>query len=439
MTRARNTSTNKIEFSHDLERFKSRTNLPKYCCPNNLCRSEAFPWAIGSDKRTPHFQYRNGHADRCHFEGMGTTSDKILGGGSSSFKLPYKSELVFPKVETVKKQDKDGGRTQGTIRANSNSRSSDTRTNKRQSQKTSLVGALAEFYLEDIDKHSNLPLKLLSKKTTYRGAFQNLWVRDGVRYNENFIFYSELKVFKPAVHQTNTIEVHLHTYCAESRCNYVLKLDTTEWSEPEKASVRSMLDITLQEGKKAYGKGDKAFTFFVGKQDNSEPYIFHCKLADFFHCSVYEPFELIENYFGIKSWKTSEKKVNNLLEPFEDRVTYKYNDNFDPDIENLSKELVEPLLEPMQELSENLPVPTLEAVDTAEIERDDKSLKQNGLSHPLPEQGEVSGHSETPINSEGTKVEKSENISNHDSDVFLKKEKNGVIQYFQKLVKKLGL
>ncbi|MEZ9557640.1 hypothetical protein AB4239_21505, partial [Vibrio sp. 10N.286.45.C10] len=320
MTRARNTRTGAIESGLSLKKYSCIDEVPKgiHECPNQRCRYPAFPWAIGSETRDPFFSYRKHHIEGCHFEGMVEQESNQPGeeGGTGTYKLPHINEFKMPpKPKKPVFGDGDGNVT-------SNKKSSKGgkggKRNARQHQTSYMVGALVDFYLEDIEHHSVLPLQLLTKPLTYTSAFQEITSKPGIGYNTNYIFYCEIKNSVDLAIESDSITVELMSKNHNGK-NYKVVFDCSDWTEHQKSSLIDMFEYSKDLATKAFfdQRADKAFVFFIGRQDNVKTNLFHCRVSQFAHVHVGVKFDLAPNDAG--TWRLpKQKKIEDKCELFDE-------------------------------------------------------------------------------------------------------------------------
>ncbi|MEZ9513371.1 hypothetical protein AB4240_00925, partial [Vibrio splendidus] len=317
MTRARNKSTGEVEDASRLNRYKNVRAVPKdlYECPNSRCRRPATPWAVNTPKRSPAFQYNKHHVEGCHYEGMNVTATTGSKSGNGSFRLQHVTDFNFPpkpKTKVVQITDGDPERpTNGTRKPVGRKTG---KQSVRSQQSSYMLGALVDFYLEDIEHNSRLPLNLLSRPLTYGTAFQEITSNSGVGYNNNYIFYCEIKNSVNLEIEAESISVELMKKNHNGK-NYKVVFDCSDWTEHQKSSLIEMFEYSKQLAKKAYfdNRDDKAFAFFIGRQDNVETNLFHCRISQFAHVHVGTLFKLADNDEGIW-WLPRKKKIGKEFE-----------------------------------------------------------------------------------------------------------------------------
>lgn len=239
-------------------------------------------------KRRPYFRIKGNHSLNCDIDGY----EKLTKIGqlkqvstTDGFPISYPNKLNLSKPREVvlcSNNDKQGNVVRNkSIASNGRIKTA----NKNHSRTAKTIQPLARHYiLFPYDRHIHLYVPEVDAKR-YTSVFQRLYYKEGFPYERNKIYFGELLINRLLIINNFMylpLTAGIWDENRKPQKNYGLSVDLSPWSQYKKDYISSHIKYCAEEVKDSLRQNIrvKAWIFFLGKQDVSDPFKFNLLIND---------------------------------------------------------------------------------------------------------------------------------------------------------------
>lgn len=254
------------------------------------CAQQVFPASYDKaiNKKRPYFKLGplKEHLENCDVDGevkIAKRATKERVGTPEGFPVPFPNRLTLTDERTVEPVDLTSGTAEGRARTRGSREGEGGAARKHHGHTVKTIRTICRTYMKFPNDRPHMALSIPGVSGgTYSKVFKSLWGKPELFLDPTRLFYGPIRWTVEPVITDEYCELTLSAgewdeTTKKYKGFYRARVSWAGWSKPRRDSLIREYEVTRREAR-VQAQADKAIQgllFFVGTQDDTDPYVFH--------------------------------------------------------------------------------------------------------------------------------------------------------------------